>query len=331
MSKSKDKKLNKQNIIIAVLVLLSIIAGFLALSYWDKSNSEYEGEPNQEVDLLFTYNGQEYLPKKNVETFLVMGLDKYSDEVNTDLFNNNLQSDFLMLFVLDHDKKTCNAIHINRDTMTQINVLGVAGDIVDVVNKQIALSHTYGNGDKMSCRNTSDAVSKLLLDIDIDHYASVTMDAVPIFNDYAGGVELEILDDFTGIDDTLIKGQKVLLQGEHALHYVRFRKGVGDNTNASRMIRQRQYIEALYNKAKKKSTSDNEFTAKSLVKISDYLVSDCSISILQETIENIENYTFGEIYYFEGETKQGEEFIEFYPTEDSITQIVANLFYDVKK
>lgn len=331
MSKAKDKKLNKQNIVIVVLVLLCIIAGFLALSYWDKSNSKYEGEPNQEVDLLFTYNGQEYLPKKNVETFLVMGLDKYSDEVNTDSFNNNLQSDFLMLFVLDHDKKTCNAVHINRDTMAQIKVLGVAGDTVDVVNKQIALSHTYGNGNKMSCRNTSDAVSKLLLDTKIDHYASVTMDAVPIFNDYAGGVEVEILDDFTGVDDTLIKGQKVLLKGEHALHYVRYRKGVGDSTNASRMIRQRQYIEALYNKAKQKSESDEEFTAKAIIKISDCLVSDCSIPMLQDIIGDMEDYTFGEIYYFEGETQKGEEFMEFYPTEDSITQIVAKLFYDVKK
>lgn len=52
--------------------------------------------------------------------------------------------------------------------MTEINVLCVAGEKVGTVNKQIVLAHIYGNGNEVSCRNTSDVVSALLNDIKED-------------------------------------------------------------------------------------------------------------------------------------------------------------------
>mgnify|MGYP000585160404 FL=1 len=68
------------------------------------------------------------------------------------------------------------------------------------------------------------------------------MDAVPILNDLLGGVEVTVLDDFSGIDDTLIKGETVTLHGDHALTYVRERYGLEDSSNSTRMVRQRQYM-----------------------------------------------------------------------------------------
>ena len=39
----------------------------------------------------------------------------------------------------------------------------------------------------------------MLMNVNVDHYVSVTMDAVSVYNDYIGGVEVTVLDDFTGI------------------------------------------------------------------------------------------------------------------------------------
>ena len=57
------------------------------------------------------------------------GLAKYDGEGSADSYNNDKQADFLMLFVIDNDTKQYTAIHVNRDTVAEIDVLGVAGNI----------------------------------------------------------------------------------------------------------------------------------------------------------------------------------------------------------
>ncbi len=320
---SKRRALRYIAIALATVLLLS--GAFLLLQLWEKRQSVFPEYDDHES--VIRYNGTEYVKKDNIETFLVMGLDKFESAIDDDSYNNNQQADFLMLLVFDNANQKCTALHINRDTMVDMNVLGVAGQKVDTVNKQIALAHTYGNGKDVSCRNTADAVSELLNGVKINHYISLTMDSVPILNDLLGGVEVTVLDDFTGIDSTLKKGEKVTLYGEHALTYVRTRYGLEDSTNNTRMERQRQYINALYEKATLRTQTDEDFLVEASVKLGDYIVSDRSINQLQEIADKLSAYELTEIDSFEGELKVGERFMEFYPYENSVNEIVLNLFY----
>ena len=332
MGKHRKHKSKKQNVLRYVLILLAVIclvsAGLLLIQVWERQQGRYTGAEAQQTSV--SYNGKEYGLKNNIETFLVMGLDKFGDTSSSDSYNNDQQADFLMLFVFDNDAKKCTAIHIDRDTMAKVNILGVNGNKVDTVVKQIALSHTQGNGKDVSCHNTAEAVSELLLGVKINHYMSVTMDAVSIFNDMVGGVRVTVRDDFTGIDDTLVKGQKVLLKGEHALNYVRSRYGLDDSTNSTRMKRQRQYIEALYKKALKCINNDSEFIAKASVKMSDYIVTDRSVTQLQSLADKFSEYEFTGIISIEGESKIVEQHIAFYPDKNSIRKTVMELFYEPK-
>lgn len=164
-------------------------------------------------------------------------------------------------------------------------------------------------------------------DVKIDHYLSLTMDAVPLLNDSVGGVEITVLDDFTGIDDTLVKGETVVLNGEQALRYVRARQGLEDSTNDARMARQRQYVRALYEKMLSSQRSDEDFMVQTVTSLSDYLVYDSSDQKMKELAEKFDEYEFLGIREIEGETKLGEEFMEFYPDEDSLKAIVVELFY----
>lgn len=332
MEKHRKHKSKKQNVLRYVLILLAVIclvsAGLLLIQVWEKQQGRYTGAEAQQTAV--SYNGKEYGLKNNVETFLVMGLDKFGDTSSSDSYNNDQQADFLMLFVFYNDAKKCTAIHIDRDTMAKVNILGVNGNKVDTVVKQIALSHTQGNGKDVSCHNTAEAVSELLLGVKINHYMSVTMDAVSIFNDMVGGVRVTVRDDFTGIDDTLVKGQKVLLKGEHALNYVRSRYGLDDSTNSTRMERQRQYIEALYKKALKCINDDSEFIAKASAKISDYIVTDRSVTQLQSLANKFSEYEFAGMISFEGESKIENQHVAFYPDKNSIRKTVMELFYEPK-
>ncbi|MBQ9859798.1 MAG: LCP family protein [Clostridia bacterium] len=313
---------------IVFLCVFVLSAGFFVLELWESkqglfadSGAHTDGEESVFLD------GKEYVAKDNIETVLVMGLDKFEGVSTGDSYNNDRQADFLMLFVFDNKENVCTALHINRDTMAEMNVLGVAGNKVGTITQQLALAHTYGNGKEVSCRNAANAVSKLLLGAPIDHYLSVTMDAVPVFTDLVGGVEVEVLDDFAGIDDTLVKGERVTLTGEHALHYVRTRYGLEDSTNESRMARQRQFLKALYEKTDVCIENDDAFVADAVVKMSEYIVSDCSGNHLQTLFEKITTYQLDTIRSLEGKTVLGEEHMEFYPEAGSITAVVADLFY----
>lgn len=310
------------------MLMATVICGiFVGINIWEQKTGVFEEPDGFEIpDSALTYNGKKYDLKENIETVLVLGLDKF-EQIEYESYNNDLQADFLMLLVIDNEAEKCTALHINRDTMTSMNVLGVAGDKIDVVNQQIALAHTYGNGKEISCRNTAEAVSNLLLNIDIDYYLSVTMDAVLTYNDYVGGVEVTVADDFSSIDDTLVKGEKVNLNGEQALKYVRSRYGLEDSSNSHRMERQRQYLRALYEKTKECINDDDDFIMNVAAKLSPYIVSNCSGTRLQAIMEKISDYELTEILDLEGETKKGEKHLEFYPDTKNIEETVLGLLY----
>lgn len=324
---SKRRYLRYATILLIAIFLLSAV--LLGISLWEKAQGRFDTPGSDTLSDSIIYNEKEYVRKDNLETLLVLGLDKF-ENTGSGSYNNDKQADFLMLFVIDNENQSFAAIHINRDSMVDMDVLGVAGDKVGSVRQQLALAHTYGNGKEVSCRNTANAVSDLLLHAEIDHYLSVTMDAVPVLNDSVGGVTIEVLDDFTGIDDTLVKGEMVTLMGEHALTYVRSRYGLDNSSNDNRMVRQRQYLEALYDKALQCANENESFVAETAVKMADYMVSDCSGNKLEALLEKLSDYTFTEVYDIQGESVLGEEFMEFYPAEDSIKQIVIDTFYTLK-
>lgn len=326
--KRNDKRKLMRGLAVALLAVFLLTGAFLLLELWEKRQSIF---PEQKTEnTVYEYNGVEYVKNEDVESFLILGLDKFEDAINNDSYNNDQRADFLMLLVFDNSEKKFTAVHLNRDTIVNMNVLGVAGQKIGTVNKQLALAHTYGNGRDVSCRNTADAVSELLNGVKVNHYLSITMDAVPILNDLLGGVEVTVLDDFSGIDDTLIKGETVTLHGDHALTYVRERYGLEDSSNSTRMVRQRQYMTAVYDKAMLKIENDDNFVIEASSKLADYIVSDRSVNQLQEIAKKLSQYKFTEIETLEGESVIKDGLMEFRPDADSIDKIVFELFYKKK-
>lgn len=326
--KRNDKRKLMRGLAVALLAVFLLTGAFLLLELWEKRQSIF---PEQKTEnTVYEYNGVEYVKNEDVESFLILGLDKFEDAINNDSYNNDQRADFLMLLVFDNSEKKFTAVHLNRDTMVNMNVLGVAGQKIGTVNKQLALAHTYGNGRDVSCRNTADAVSELLNGVKVNHYLSITMDAVPILNDLLGGVEVTVLDDFSGIDDTLIKGETVTLHGDHALTYVRERYGLEDSSNSTRMVRQRQYMTAVYDKAMLEIENDDNFVIEASSKLADYIVSDRSVNQLQEIAKKLSQYKFTEIETLEGESVVKDGLMEFRSDADSIDKIVFELFYKKK-
>ena len=318
-----------------VAILLGIIfliaAAFLFWTLWENRQDDLQ-DPGYVEDVI-TYQGREYVRKDQIETFLIMGLDRYENSAVSDSHGTGVQADFLLLLVFDHETRQSTALQINRDSMTKVNKLSIGGTaVVDSYTAQIALAYNYVNDDneKIRCRNTIDSVEYLLKGIDVDHYFAVTMDAVAASCDAVGGVEVTVLDDFTGIDDTLVKGETVRLDGQQALRYVRTRYGLEDSTNSTRMTRQQQYLDALYDSINSRISADDGFIVELVDALDDYVVYDSSDHRMQQLIEQFNEYEYLGIRQLEGQTELGEDFMEFYPDEASVRETVIELCYTPK-
>lgn len=319
--------------ICAILLSLALVLTgiLLVLHIWEgrqegPAGSEGSSGESAERQVIW-FGGQKYALREHVETLLLMGIDSFEGESAAGYINDD-RADFLMLLLIDKDAGICTSLHIDRDTMAEIPVMGVAGQVIGTETAQLALAHTYGSGKQDSCINTVKAVSTFLYDMKIDHYMSLTMDAVQILNDGVGGVTLTVLDDMTMIDEALVKGKEVTLHGALALQYVRARAVLENSTNRSRMERQRQYMDALYQKLASKYASDTDFGLRMLLKLGDYMVSDCSATQLSDLLETASACEFVGIGTIEGESKVGEKFMEFYPDEEKLQQLIIDLFYE---
>lgn len=336
-----EKKELKRQILRASAILLAIIlvitAALLVLKKWEKrqQSSGTVGKP-QISEQIRTYKGKEYKQKRNVDTFLVMGLDEISTDIvyDEDAINNNQEADFLILFVFDNNKRTYSALHINRDAMAKMDIFGAKGDVVGSKVQQLALAHTYGDGKRESCKNTVKAVEGLLNnDVNIESYISVPMDSVAEINDIVGGVEVTVLQDLTYADAELYEGATVTLEGDQALTYVRTRYGLDNSSNEARMQRQKQYLEKLFDAINTKLEVDDEIVDTLMDSNTFKTIEANNINTIESVFRKLPEYEFCGIYSLEGDYQtaqndKGEINMEFYPYDDSVEESVINLLYN---
>ena len=207
--------------------------------------------------------------------------------------------------------------------MVQVPVLGVTGTEVSTEYQQIALAHSYGDGLETNCENNVTAVSRLFKYI--NGYMSLNMDAISILNDAVGGVEVTLLDDFSDTDASLVKGKTVTLSGDQAMAYVRGRQGVGDETNLSRMARQQQYLDGLYQKVTGLSTGA---AVEAFQSVEDYMVTNMGDQWLK-LMDRLKEYTKLEPLSIDGENYLDEQGSTAYRLdEESLQQVMIQLFYE---
>ena len=132
-------------------VVLVLLAGMLLLQRWENTqdapvsssgpSSAVEADAPVDGREITYYNGTAYARREDLETVLLLGVDKFEGETPEGYINNQ-QADFLLLLVMDKQHETCTPIQLNRDTMTQIQILGVTGEPAGTFTGQLALAHT---------------------------------------------------------------------------------------------------------------------------------------------------------------------------------------------
>ncbi len=322
-----DKRTVKIVAVVCFAVIFFLAIYFLMQHIEDSSNripavSTITASGTKLSDTI-TWNGIEYVRKEHISTMLLLGIDKTGKMESNGSYINDQQSDFIVVIVLDETTNTYDVIQIDRDTMSEVQRLGLGGAVVDKYVMQLALAHTYGDGMEDSCENSVEAVESFL-GVDIDHYLAMNMSAVETMVDTVGGITVTIMDDFSDVDESLIEGETMTLTGSQCVTYVRSRWGVGDETNITRSARQRDFIYQLLTQMHEKK----DLGLQGLVSTADYIVTDLSANRLNSMVEQICDAECNGIVYPDGEAVLGEEFMEFYADEDSVREIVMSLFYE---
>ena len=316
-------------VLIAVLSLLMLFA-FRAQKAADSVNITGAGTAEHAVQeqTALMINGKEVPLKDHLSTLLIIGTDNFNDrsEGTFDAFYNYQQADFQTVLVFDDDAKTCTPIQINRDSMFDVFWLSVNGKVGGTDFCQMALSHTYGSGKNDSCVNTRNTVSAFLHDAPIDKYMAFTMDAVPILNDIIGGVEVTVPGDYTDADPSFTEGARITLIGDKALKFVRTRDIMIDDSNLDRMSRQRLYLQAFAESAKNAIAKDDSLVLRAYDRLADSLVTDVTPNDISAISKKLQTYEIRPVLTPDGELKLGTRYAEFYVSQESLDEIVRNIF-----
>ena len=316
-------------VLVTVIALVLIILGcgihFMGSAVFSKQEEPLTTGTRKTI----TVDGVDYFPRQDITVFLAMGIDKDGKVESSNSYNNDGESDVVSLLIFDNEDETITVLSINRDSMVEMPVLGVTGKRIGTKVQQLALAHTYGSGLEDSCENTRETVSKLLNGVNIDYYIAANMDAIGIMNDVVGGVTVNVVDDFSQVDATIPMGQ-VTLSGNQAMHFVRLRKGVGDQLNISRMERQEEYLNGFITSLQKKMESDSSFPYDFYTAAEGYFVTDCSFNAFTGMFDNFSKYSLKEVITLKGENVVGAKFMEYHLDQEHLQQVVLDVFYAPK-
>ena len=306
-----EKKRLKKKSIIAIVLIIFMIGVIAGISQIADSRTVGVQSTDTEKDESIVYKGETYVPKKNISTYLIAGIDSSDKIKKLKEYDGTGQCDTLALVVQDRSTDTCKTLTIDRNTMTNV--------------KSLSLDH------KKRAENTVDAVSNLFDGQKIDGYAMVNMGAIVPVNDMVGGVIVKITDEFPG-SKTLIKGKTVTLKGNDAETFVRERKDVGDGLNDNRMKRQQVYEVAFKQAFYKKCNENKKFPLEVYNTLQDYMTTNITaqqFSKLAVLMASAKADTKLTVKGKEGFDDDGWQ--TFTPDKDSLKQVELELFYKKQK
>ena len=269
------------------------------------------------------YNGKTYEYNSNLINVLFLGIDKADDIDKTYMPGEAGQADCIMILSLDETTKEANIWQINRNAMTEVDLYDISGNAYKTIKKQLATQYAYCVGGSRSCFATEETVAKMLYDLPIDGYVSLSVEGISEINDALGGVTVTMTEADELVDPSFKAGADVLLKGDLAETYVRRRDINVFDSVSDRMRRQTTYITALISQMKNKSGSSLYDTLSPF--LDNYILTDLDAKEL-EALKNYQ-YKTDDIHYLPGETTMGEKYEEFNIDETSLQEMLIDNFY----
>ena len=268
--------------------------------------------------------------REDLVAVLLIGVDYMSDETywDEDMVFNGGNSDVLALAVLDTTNNTLSLLHIPRDTMAELLVLDPEGNYLDMTYTNISSAHSFGDGEKLSCDLTVDAVSRLLFGVPIQRYGAVSYDVLQDLSDLIGGVTLTLEKDYTDIDPSFTAGSTVTLTGEQLRKFIIHRDANELDSAYDRGQRHMVLLNVLFDECKKAFQEDITFPIQMYNRAADYITTNLSVSEISYLAQQVFQADFhtDSVTTLQGEMTMGEEYAEYIPDLEWLHDYVAETF-----
>ena len=290
----------------------------------EKEDSYVSKDDDEQTLQDIEYNGDTYEYNYDVTNILFLGVDN-AGEVQEYEEGHAGQSDTLILLSMNAKTESTTMLEISRDSMVDVEVYDRNDKLLGKERMQIAAQFAYGDGKEKSCYRASKAASSLLWGVPIDSYIALNVDGIAEITEEIGGVEITVPEDYTYIEPEFKKGATLVLKGEAAERYVRYRDTSVTGSNQARMQRQTQFLEAL---ALQLAGKDVAWYQKLQEEAGEYITTD----LVVEEMESLVNYTMlEEAVLVPGEVREGEKHDEFIVDNEKLQEIIVKLFYKLKK
>jgi LCP family protein required for cell wall assembly len=224
--KKKSRKILKASLIMFFIFLSA--GAIYAYSLYHQI-SETATKMHEKIDWKGTGNQQEKVEDRKPISILLMGVDERAGDRG--------RSDSLILVTVNPEEESMKMLSIPRDTRTEIIGKGTHDKI----------NHAYAfGGTKMTVETVEN-----LLDLKLDYYIKVNMEALSDMVDALGGITVN--NNLTWSDEGYYKKGYVYRKGEISLDgpktlgYVRMRH-LDPRGDFGRQDRQRQVIDAIIEK-----------------------------------------------------------------------------------
>lgn len=270
-----------------------------------------------------SYGGKLYQYKSGLQNYLFLGIDNDEKVAPAEDGISGGQSDAMFLLVTDRTRREISIIAINRNTIVPIDVYDTEGNYIVQMDLQICLQHGYGDGMKLSCTRSVEAVNRLFKGIPISGYLSLNMGGLAAVNDAMGGVEITPVESIKRGDIVITKGKPVTLNGEEAYAYLRTRDVDAFGSANDRLKRQEQYIAAVIKKLlSEPSKADRIYEAGE-----DYIVASIDLPKLVRDAKEM-TFTDDRLYTLPGETEFKDDFERYNVDEDGMIRLILDVFYE---
>lgn len=280
-------------------------------------------------DTAIVYKGVRYVQRRGIESYLILGVDRTEAQIASGITNG--QADVLLLLVLDPYESRYRILQINREAVTQVNILSQDGSVAAMLYKPVCLAHAYAHTPESGCENTVRAVRYLLQDMPIDGYAAMNLEAIGVLCDAVGGVSVKIESDLTAADPSFTEGATVTLTAETAESYVRARKNIGEANNLNRMERQAQFMRVWLNTARAKTQQDTKFAMDLLQRLKPALTTDLTEKRLSGLASDAGKYENQGFLTIDGVYRTVDGFQYYYVDEENLMETIIELFYQAEQ
>lgn len=270
------------------------------------------------------YQGKEYEYDSSIISILFMGVDTNDPEVVG-------QADSLQLYLFDRNDKSIEVINISRDTMTEIKLFDVSHNELGWEKQHLALQFAYGDSMENGAILTCQAVSKLFNNIPINYFVAMDLSKLSSLQEIVGTLSVVVPNDsLVGIEPSWTVGSTIEINSDNVEKYVRSRDIEQDFSNMYRMERQKSYLNAYMIKIKKMIDEDIDNSVAKLYNMSKQLVTNISLTDIQNFATMLQTYSFDEqtdFYTLVGENVVGSTHDEFEVDKEALMNLLIKLFY----